>query len=186
MTTKLAVAVAVLVAAVPVGAAGGDGARAAGREKAPRLLKDAVASGTVEAGDFAAIVDWILHEKEENVAAGLLDLLGAAEPAIAGAGGPRWEPTTRAVFALFGAVLRDAEGNRRRGGRDLEPEIAAVVSAAAPAVAATLQEADPQTKARMAQFLEALAPLEDDLTALVGPDATARAREALKPESPRE
>jgi hypothetical protein len=177
MTKTLALAVMVAVASMAE--AGSDDSRRAAREQAPRLMKDAVAAGTIDAADFAAIADWILHEKEEKVAAGLIEVIGAAEPAVAGAGGQRWEPTTRAVFSLFATVLRDAQGNHRRSGRDIEPEIAALVSAAAPAVAATLQEVDPESKARITALLHALGPLTHDLAPLIGADVLGAAREAL-------
>lgn len=177
MTKQLVVAVALSISVAPMAAAGSDEARRVRREEAPRLLKDAVAKGTVDTADFAAIAEWILHEKEEKVAAGLIEVLGAAEPAVASAGGERWNGTARAVFSLFETVLRDAQGNRRRGARDLEPEIAALVSAAAPAVSATLQEMDPESKARMAALLEVLG---DDLAPLLGADLGAGVREALE------
>src|SRR5687768_7323839 len=179
MTIKLVLAVAVSIAVAPMAAAS-DEARRTRREEAPRLMKEAVAAGTIDAADFAAIADWILHEKEEKVAAGFIEILGAAEPAIAGASGERWNATTRAVFSLFTTVLRDAQGNRRRSGRELEPELAALVSAAAPAISASLQEIDPESKARMAALMEALAPLADDLGPLFGADLGKVAREALE------
>jgi len=178
MTKELAVAVMVVVGTA-LTAAGADDARAARRAEAPRLLKDAVAAGTVEDADFAAIADWILHAKEENVAAGLLEVLGAAEPSLAAAGGQRWEGTTRAVFSLFATALRDGQHNRRRSGQDLEPEIAAVVSAATPALAETFREIDPETKARITALLGTLAPLSHDLAPLLGADLSGVARDAL-------
>ena len=45
------------------------------------------------------------------------------------------------MFSLFTSVLRDAEGNRRRRGDASDAEIAALVRAATPAVAAALREA---------------------------------------------
>jgi hypothetical protein len=177
MTRELAVAVTLLVAAVPMAGAGTP--PDARRGDAPRLMKDAVAAGTVDAADFAAIADWILHEKEEKVAAGLIDVLGAAEPAIAGAAGHRWDATARAVFALFATALRDGEGNRRSG-REMDSAIAAVVSAATPAVVQSLREVDPESRARMAALLGALGPLSDDLAPLLGADLATAAREALR------
>lgn len=179
MRRELAVAVALVMAAAPMAMAGRNDARR-DREDAPRLLKQAVREGTADVADFAAIADWILHEKEEKVAAGLIDLLAAVEPAVAGASGQRWDATTRAVFSLFATALRDAQGNRRRSGRDLEPEIADLVSAAAPAVAATLREADPESRARIEALMDTLGPLSDELAPLLGADIAAAAREALK------
>lgn len=140
MSRDLGVALAVMLAAAPMARAETDGRRDS-REDAPRLMKEAVAAGTVDVADFAAIADWILHEKEEKVAAGLVEVLGAAEPAIAAASGERWNDTTRAVFSLFAGVLRDAASNRRRDGHELDAEIAALVKAATPAVADALREA---------------------------------------------
>ena len=114
MKLVLGVTMALALAGAQAVSAGTDDERKASRKDAPRLLKDAVAAGTVDVAAFASITDWILHEKEEKVAAGLVDLLGAVEPEIAAASGARWNDTTRAVFALFAGVLRDAEGNRRR------------------------------------------------------------------------
>ena len=59
MNLMRGVAMAVL-ASVPMAAAGNDDARRAGRKDAPRLMKEAVTAGTVDAAAFAAIADWIL------------------------------------------------------------------------------------------------------------------------------
>jgi hypothetical protein len=144
MMRKLFVAMALLVAAAPVAMAGtrkADASRRAGHEDAGRLMKEAVRTGTADAAAFAAIAEWILYEKEEKVAAGLADVLGAAEPTLAGAGGERWHGTTRAMFALFTSVLRDAASDRRRSADGPDPEIDALVAAAMPAVAAAIGEA---------------------------------------------
>jgi hypothetical protein len=180
MKLVLGVTLVLALAGAQAASAGAEDGRKAGRKDAPRLLKDAVNAGTVDAAAFAAITDWILHEKEEKVAAGLVDLLGAVEPEIAAAGGARWNDTTRAVFALFAGVLRDAEGNRRRSGRDLDREIAALVAVAAPAVAQTLREIDPADQERLAALLTALGPMVKDLGPLFGADVSAAAREALE------
>lgn len=177
MRRKLAVAMASVLAAATAGA---DDARQAARKDAPRLMKEAVTAGTVEAAAFAAIADWILHEKEEKVAAGLIDVLGAVEPEVARAGGERWNDTTRAVFSLFAGVLRDAQGNRRRGGRELDVEIAALVKVATPAVAGALREIDPAERARIEALFAALGPLTGDLAPLLGADIAAAARDALR------
>ena len=124
-----------------VAMAGTDGSRRASREDAPRLMKEAVRTGTADVAAFAAIADWILYEKEEKVAAGLADVLGALEPTMKGARGERWNATTRAMFSLFTSVLRDAQNNRRRSADGPDAEISALVTAATPAVAAALREA---------------------------------------------
>jgi len=174
------VAMAVLVAAAPMAGAADSDARKAGRKDAPRLMKEAVTAGTVDAAAFAAIADWILHEKEEKVAAGLIDVLDAVEPEVARASSAQWNDTTRAVFSLISGVLRDAQGNRRRDGRELDAEIAGLVKVATPAVAAALREIDPVERARIAALVTALGPLAEDLTPLLGADLTAAAREALE------
>ena len=183
MAKTLSLTVALVLSVATLASAGDDARKKARREDAPRLMKDAVAAGTIDTADFAAIADWILHEKEEKVAAGLIDVLGAAQPAITAASGERWEPTARAVFSLFATVLRDAQGNQRRGARDLEPEIAALVGAASPAVTASLREIDPESRARMAALLDVLG---DDLAPLLGADLADVAREALKAQPGRE
>ena len=141
MRRELGVAMALVVAVAPMAAAGSDAARRTSREDAPRLMKEAVRTGTADLAAFAAITDWILYEKEEKVAAGLADVLVALEPRMEGARGERWNDTTRAVFSLFTSVLRDAASNRRRSGDAQDAEIAALVKAATPAVAAALREA---------------------------------------------
>src|SRR5688572_17860943 len=145
MRRELGVAMAVMLAAAPLSAAGtgkAEGPRRAGREDAPRLLKEAVRAGTADADAFAAIVDWILYEKEEKVGAGLADGLGALDPAITGARRERWNETGRAMFSLFTSVLRDAEGNRH-GGDGFGGDFSALVGGAAPAVHGALGEGDP-------------------------------------------
>lgn len=152
MRRELAVAVALLVAA-PMAMAGTDASRRGGREGA--------------ADAFAAIADWILNEKEEAVAAGLADVLGSLDPSAAGvSGGERWNDTARAMFSLFTRVLRDAEVNRHRPDA-LKAELAGLVSAAAPAVAATLREADPAARARLLGAFGGLGPVADDLVPLL-------------------
>jgi hypothetical protein len=141
MMRELGVVMALVAAAAPLASAGTDGPRQAGREDAPRLMKEAVRTGTADMAAFAAIADWILYEKEEKVAAGLADVLVALEPSMGGAQGERWNDTTRAMFSLFTSVLRDAAVNRRRSGDGPDAEIAALVKAATPAIAAALSEA---------------------------------------------
>jgi hypothetical protein len=165
MRRELGVAMALLVAA-PMTAAGTDLPRRTGSEDAPRLLKEAVRTGTADAAAFAAIAHWILYEKEEKVAAGLADVLGALDPAVALAGDERWNDTARAMFSLFATVLRDAE-DHRRGADAFDAELAALVSAAAPAVAGALREADPAARARFLAAFGALGPVADDLVPLL-------------------
>jgi HEAT repeats len=163
MRRQLGGAMGVVLVAATTAAATGDehGARGAGREDGPRLLKEAVRAGTADASAIAAIANWVLNEKEEKVATGLAEVLGASDPTATGVGGERWNETGRAVFSLFGAVLRQAESNRR--GDAHETEIAAVVSAAAPAVAGALREADPAARAAFLAVLGGVGPIADDI-----------------------
>jgi hypothetical protein len=151
----------VLVAAATAAAATGDehAARRAGRDDAPRMLKEAVRAGTADASAIAAIADWVLNEKEEKVASGLAEVLGALDPAATGGSGERWNGTASAVFSLFGAMLRQADSNGRGDGH--EKEIAAVVSAAAPAVVEALREADPAATAAFLDLLGSLGPVAE-------------------------
>lgn len=154
-------AVALVVAAASAGEAAprkADRSRKADRADAPRLLKDAVRTGDADLATFAAIADWILHEKEEAVAAGLADVLSAVDPSAGRPSGDRWAPTTQAMVSLFTSVLRDAESHRRRSGDETDAEVAALVSAAAPAVAAALAESDPRLVATLADAFAAAAP----------------------------
>ena len=161
---RLRVTTAVMLTAVVAAAAAGaeDVARRAGRDDAPRQLEKAMRTGTADAAALAAIANWILSEKEEKVAAGLADVLNAFGPAATGAGGERWDETARAIFPLFAAVLRQAE-HHRRGGDAFETEISAALSAAAPAVAAALREADPAARASVLAVLGGLGPAADDV-----------------------
>ena len=167
MKRKLGVAVALMVAAAPMALAATEVSRRPGRDDAARLMKEAVRTGTADAAAFAAIVDWILYEKEEKVAAGLIDVLGAVGPTIATASDERWAETSRAMLSLFTTLLRDAEGNRRPDSDAFEADLSALVSAAAPAVASALREVDPVDKARFMAVFGALAPAADDLVPLL-------------------
>ena len=111
------------------------------RGEAADLLKEAVRTGTADAEAFATIADWILYEKEEKVAAGIADVLGAVGPISAGREGERWNQTAQAMVGLFTGLLRDAQSNRRVDSAEADARLSAVITAAAPAVAAALQEA---------------------------------------------
>jgi hypothetical protein len=140
-----------------------DGAR---REDAPRQLEQALRAGTADAAALAAIADWILSEKEEKVAARLADVLGAFGPGATSASGERWDETARAIFPVFAAVLRHA-AHDRRGGDAFDSEISAAMSAAAPAVAAALRDADPAARASILAVLGGLGPAGGDLVPLL-------------------
>ena len=165
MKRESIVAMALVVAAASgAGAANRrqtDDAQRADRADAPRLLKEAVRAGDADIAAFAAIADWILYEKEEKVAAGLVDVFAAAEPTLAGADGERWNATTRAIVSLFTSALRDAKDHRRRSGDETDPEVAALMSAAAPALAATLAESDLAAWAPVMGAIGRLAPVTD-------------------------
>jgi hypothetical protein len=137
-----------------------------GRADAPRLLKDAVRTGTIEDAAFAAITDWILHEKEEAVAAGLIEVLGSVDPSAPRiAGSARYDETAAAVLSIFTRVLRDAQSNRRPDA--LEAELSALVGIAAPAIAASLRETPAADQARLISAFGMLGPVADDLVPLL-------------------
>lgn len=160
MGRVVSMAVAVVLAA-SMAAAG-----TPGRADAPRLLKDAVRTGTIEDAAFAAITDWILHEKEEAVAAGLIEVLGALDPSAARIGGSaRYDETAAAVLSIFTRVLRDAQSNRRPDA--FEADLAALVGVAAPVVAASLRETAPADRARLMAAFGMLGPVADDLVPLL-------------------
>jgi hypothetical protein len=137
MKRAVLVAVTVVVAAASTAQAA---PRKTDRADAPRLLAEAVRKGDADLATFAAITHWILYEKEEKVAAGLAEALATVDLPASGPAGDRWAPTSRAMIALFTSVLRDAESGRRRSGDETDAEIAALVQAAAPAIAAALAE----------------------------------------------
>lgn len=114
------------------------------REDVPRLLKDAIHKGKAEPDDIAAIVDWVLHEKEEAVAAGFAEALASVDfaGAVTGRDAARWSATARAVSDLFQRVLRDAQTRTSRDEADLWPEVEKILKIAAPAVAEALRERD--------------------------------------------
>lgn len=111
------------------------------RGEAAGLLKEAVRTGRADAELFATIADWILYEKEEKVAAGLADVIGAMAPKQAASADPRWNETTQAMMGLFTGLLRDAQANRRVDSAEAQARMSAVVDAATPAVTAALREA---------------------------------------------
>ena len=110
------------------------------RGEAAGLLKEAVRTGRADPELFATIADWILYEKEEKVAAGLADVIGAVAPQV-GSVDPRWNETTQAMVGLFTGLLRDAQANRRVDSAEAAARMSAVVAAATPAMTAALREA---------------------------------------------
>jgi HEAT repeats len=132
-------------------------------EDAPRLLSEALRTGTADTRSMAAIVRWVLSEKEEKVAAGLVDALREAHPPATGAEAERWNATARAMIDSFQVLLRDAQAHRRRDGDDVVRDLVAV---AGPAVIAALAEVEPAVR--------------EDVTRTVGATA-ARAADSLLP-----
>ena len=135
------------------------GAEEAPKADAPKLLKEALQKGRAEPADIGAIVSWVLHEKEETVASGFAEVLGALDlPAgVKGRDAERWAPTVSALADVFAAALRDAETRRPRKGSDVPPELAALLRAAAPAISASLREADPESLAGVRAALKGFA-----------------------------
>jgi hypothetical protein len=119
----------------------GLGATEARTQDAPRLLTEALRSGTTDTAAWASIVRWVLFEKEEKVAAGLTEALHAAPPPADGPDAARWNRTAEAVIGAFAGVLRDAQSHTRRDGDAIVNGLAA---AAAPAVIAAISESDPR------------------------------------------
>jgi hypothetical protein len=150
-----------VTAALALGLAGGAAAEER-RPDAPRALEEALRTGKADADDVEAIVRWVLREKEETVAREVRRTLQSLDLKGTGPEGQRWDETSRAIFGLFGTVLRDAERLHRRDARSLERELTRVVDAATPALAAALRESDPVGRAIFARGLRALAEAAPD------------------------
>jgi hypothetical protein len=152
---------------------------------APRLLADALATGTTDAQAWGRIVRWVLSEKDETVAAGLADVLQSVPPA-SGPEARRWDATTRAVMGAFQGVLRDAQANRRQDGEALMRNLA---TAAAPAVVAALRESDAATRESVLRTLRAVVAAAPELKAAIEDvdpdvrDAVGQALEQVRPET---
>jgi HEAT repeats len=131
-------------------------------EDAPRLLSEALRTGTADARTAATIVRWVLSEREETVAAGLVDALREVHPPTSGPEAERWNATAHAVIGSFEGLLRDAQAHRRRDGEDVVRDLVAV---AGPAVIAALSEVEPAAR--------------EDVTRAVGTVAAPAARELL-------
>lgn len=139
-----------------------------GEVDGPRLLAEALRSGTADAGTISAIVRWVLEEKEEKVAPGLVEALKAVAPTASSptAGSPeaeRWNAAARGAIAVFEGLLEDAQAHRRRDGRSALRDLAPVIGAAAPAVADALREADPAASESLLVALRVFAPAAKDL-----------------------
>jgi hypothetical protein len=123
---------------------------------APALLEQALRHGAVDADAAAEITRWILSEKDDAVARGLIGALRSADLAPRGPDRELWSATADAMLDLFESGLGDAAAHRRRGAG--WPELAALVNAAAPAIAAALRETSPSDREALSRFLGAMAP----------------------------
>ena len=126
---------------------------------APRLLGEALRSGTADAETIATIVRWVLEEKEEKVAPGLAAALGAAVGELDDATtDPRWGAAARSAIDLFVGLLDDARVHRRRDEASVARDLAPIIAAAAPAVADALREVDAPTRQAVIQAWKLFAP----------------------------
>jgi hypothetical protein len=131
------------------------GATEASTRDAPRLLADALRSGTTDTAAWASIVRWVLFEKEEKVAAGLTEALRAVPAPGTGKDAERWNRTAETVIGAFAGVLRDAQTHTRRDGDAIVNDL---VAAAAPAVLAAISESDPAAREKVQAAVSVLAP----------------------------
>jgi hypothetical protein len=126
---------------------------------APRLLAEALRSGTADAETIATIVRWVLEEKEEKVAPGLAAALAAAAGGLDdGTAGPRWDAAARSAIDLFVGLLDDARVHRRRDEASVARDLAPIITAAAPAIADALREVDAPTRQAVIQAWKLFAP----------------------------
>jgi hypothetical protein len=131
------------------------GATEARTQDAPRLLAEALRSGTTDTAAWASIVRWVLFEKEEKVAAGLAEALRAVPAPTTGVEAERWNRTAEAVIGAFAGVLRDAQTHTPRNGDAILNDL---VAAAAPAVIAALGESDPAAREKVLAAVKVFAP----------------------------
>jgi hypothetical protein len=124
-------------------------------QDAPRLLTEALRSGSTDTAAWASIVRWVLFEKEEKVAAGLTEALRAVPPPADGPDAERWNRTAEAVIGAFAGVLRDAQSHTRRDGDAIVNDL---VAAAAPAVIAAISESDPAARDKVLAAVQVFAP----------------------------
>ena len=148
------------LAAAPRAMAEPPGAEPPARAKdAPRLLGEALRSGTADAETIATIVRWVLEEKDEKVAPGLAAALGAAVGDLDdGTADPRWGAAARSAIDLFVGLLDDARVHRRRDEASVARDLAPIITAAAPAVADALREVDAPTRQAVIQAWKLFAP----------------------------
>jgi len=125
--------------------------------EAPAVLAEALRRGTIDADAAAALTRWILEEKDDVVARGLIDALRSADLRATGSDGEPWNATARAMAGLFESALDDAAGRRRHGAAQWS-ELAAVVDAAAPVIAQELGRMSPSDRDAVMRTLQAVAP----------------------------
>ena len=134
------------------------GTRKAPRADAPQQLGEALASGTADVETIASLVRWVLEEEPEKVAPGLAAALQSAiADSPAHTDDPRWSAAARSAVDLFASLLDDARAHRRRDAASLTHELAPLLTAAAPALAEALSEADPAARQRVRRALRAVA-----------------------------
>jgi hypothetical protein len=154
---KRVVAIAAVLSMFGPGLMAGD--RRPSPADGPRLLDEALRSGTADTETIAAIVRWVLEEKEEKVAPAFASALRAAmDEGGALSVDPRWEAAARSALTLFEGLLDDARTHRRRDAASLSRDLAPLVEAAAPAVAEALAEVDAPTREALRWAWERLAP----------------------------
>ena len=127
------------------------------KDEAAALLGEALRHGEIDPEAAAAVTRWILEGKDDSVARGLASVLRSADLSAQGPEAERWNGTVQAFGALLESALADASAHRRREPTQW-PELAALVGAAAPAVAAALQETSPSDRETMLRFMQAVAP----------------------------
>lgn len=125
-----------------------------GTKDAPQRLAGALATGSATADDVAVITRWVLEAKEEDVAREFAEALGTAALGGRGPQAERWNPVVGAMVTLMRSALTDAADHRQRDVGNW-PELNALVKAAAPAVAASVREADPETQEQLQLLLGA-------------------------------
>ena len=129
------------------------------REDGPRLLGEALRSGTADVETIATIVRWVLEEKEEKVAPGLASALQAVVGDFeSGTSDPRWSEAARGAIDLFVGLLDDARAHRRRDEASVARDLAPIIDAAAPAVADALRDVDAPTREAVIQAWKLFAP----------------------------
>jgi HEAT repeat protein len=132
-------------------------------EDAPRLLAEALKSGTADTASMAAILRWVLEAKEEAVAAGFADALRTIDATAGRPENERWSAGARSVIAVFAGLMRDAQVHRRRDGQSVLDDLAPAANALAPAVIEALREADPAARASLLRAVRILAPSAGDV-----------------------